>query len=384
VITGEYYAVALDTGGIPQQSLNDQHARLSAIKAKIEANDRSGISKDDLFGDMLYSVILTYFYEVDALDALTAQTMNIRHMRLPSEGIFSLNLKVNYLFGVPKSVQPDGMAMDVDRIFYAVAARNGDPSMIWKFGLASGPLTSALEHSVPEQLLTKADPLVEGVSAVKALSLANGQGIPIYTITSANAATILPQLQIDSGVRSDVNNAINAGKIVVVSKTSVTFKGRSVIGYVILDPATGTGAYMISGSSGAEVEVLSNVILGLLWGIHYFLAFSISLLGAPFFVPVLISILTTALIAAAKFGATGDSSFNPGATLIGLIVGASRGAIIFDLIGITGPGGLFLPVSASGFLLVFAIAAMIMLAITIDYISTFVMEFRNRRRKVYA
>ncbi len=56
-----------------------------------------------------------------------------------------------------------------------------------------------MEHSVPEQLFSKPENPVEGISAVKALYIANDQGIPIYTINQSNINTILPQLQLDAG-----------------------------------------------------------------------------------------------------------------------------------------------------------------------------------------
>lgn len=52
---------------------------------------------------------------------------------------------------------------------------------------------------------------------------ANDQGIPIYTVNQANIATILPQLQIDQQVKTDIQNAVNSGKVVMVSKTNINF-----------------------------------------------------------------------------------------------------------------------------------------------------------------
>ncbi|MEW6683731.1 MAG: transglutaminase-like domain-containing protein, partial [Nitrospirota bacterium] len=223
VTAGDYLAVVLNAGGVSIKALTDQQARLEALKAKIEAQDVAGIAKDDLIGDLLNSVIVTYFYETDVLDKLTAQIMRAVHLRLPSEGAFILSLKTNFLFGVPKSVSPAGMTMDVPRLFYTVKARDGNPSTTWQFGLVAGPMASALEHSVPEQVLSTSSAPVEAISAVKALSVANSQGIPIYTITPLNAASVLPNLAIPAPFLNDIKDAVNAGNVVTVSKTMVVF-----------------------------------------------------------------------------------------------------------------------------------------------------------------
>ena len=105
---------------------------------------------------------------------------------------------------------------------------------------------------------------IEGVSALKALQIANDEGIPIYTINQSNISTILPQLQLSSDVISDIQNAVNAGDIVTVSKNEITYNGWTGVGYVIIDPTTGSGAYMISGGLGGWIIALKTIALFLL------------------------------------------------------------------------------------------------------------------------
>lgn len=381
VTAGDYLALALNAGGVSTKGLTDQQARLEALKAKIDAQDVASIAKDDLIGDLLNSVIVTYFYETDTLDKLTAQLMNAVHLRLPSEGAFILSLKTNYLFGVPKSVGPSGMTMDVPRLFYTVKAKDGTPSTTWQFGLVAGPMASALEHSVPEQLLSTSTAPVEAISAVKALSLANSQGIPLYTITPLNASNVLANLAIPAPFLDDIRDAINAGKIVTVSKTMVVFKGRAVLGYLAIDPQTGAGAYIIGGSNGGLADVAFNTLLGLTWGYFFFVGFAAALIGAPFFVPLLLSISGTMSIAGLKFSFTDNSGFNPLATFIGLIAGYVGGLFLQALIP---AGALVLPVSALALPLVVAVSLIVMTLIIIDYLFTFAMEFHRQRRKLYA
>ena len=84
----------------------------------------------------------------------------------------------------------------------------------------------------------------------------------MYTITKSNAAIAIPQLQIDAGVIVDIQNAVNAGMEVTVSKTPVDFFGQSVVGYITVNSDTGDAAYRISG--GTNGALLLGFIIGVL------------------------------------------------------------------------------------------------------------------------
>lgn len=116
-----------------------------------------------------------------------------------------------------------------------------------------------IEYLVPEQLFD--DPKttekeVKGVSAVKALQIAQQQGQTIYTITKENYNQVLPKLSLSANVMSDIQNAINADKVVTVNEKNISYKGWHGSDYVILDPKYGTGAYLIDGGAdGGYAEI---------------------------------------------------------------------------------------------------------------------------------
>lgn len=58
---------------------------------------------------------------------------------------------------------------------------------------------------------------------------------------------MLPQLQVSSTVKNDIKNAVNQGRIVTIPQTEVTIGEWQGAGYIVLDPDSGSGAYMISG-----------------------------------------------------------------------------------------------------------------------------------------
>ena len=58
---------------------------------------------------------------------------------------------------------------------------------------------------------------------------------------------------------------MNAGKLVTVSRSNIEFQDWNGCGYIILDPETGAGAYMISGGlSGAYLLTFINFMSGAL------------------------------------------------------------------------------------------------------------------------
>jgi hypothetical protein len=46
-----------------------------------------------------------------------------------------------------------------------------------------------------------------------------------------------------------VKDAVAAGKIVTISQSTISYKGWTGAGYSIVDPNTGTGAYLIGGGA---------------------------------------------------------------------------------------------------------------------------------------
>lgn len=166
------------------------------------------------------------------------------------------------------------------------------------FILSQGPRESANEHLVPEQLFD--DPKTtekeaQGISAVKALQIAAQQGQTIYTVTKANYAEILPKLNHSTDVMTDVRDAINAGKEVTISQTQVHAFGWSGTGYIVLDPESGVGGYLIGGGAdGGFTNWIQNnsTDLGVL--LTFISIIALGLAGVGFFAAIMAA---TSLIA---------------------------------------------------------------------------------------
>jgi hypothetical protein len=152
-----------------------------------------------------------------------------------------------------------------------------------------------MEHAVPEEFwvdkskckYTDADGKVqnptlqacaEGISAVKAIAIAQSQGQKIYTINKDNRDTALPKLTIGGAVGDEIRNAINAGKEVTFHESAINAHGWSGHGYIILDPETGVGAHLIDGGgNGAVLEYVKNNSINLM-----IIAMFLSIAGGAF------------------------------------------------------------------------------------------------------
>jgi hypothetical protein len=244
---GEYVGIALDLGRIPQEQLLAFKENLESIKSRVETNDLSSLTKDDILGNLLYSTALSYFSELDLFNYINSKTTGVTSIRFPSESKFSIELSVESFFGIPMSVSQSDLVMDVDRIMTLVKALDGNNNKAKDFLMTSGMNSSALEHLVPEQLFSSPDNPAKGISAIKALKIANNLGVPIYRINQTNINSILQHLQVNPEIISDIQNAVNAGKEVTISRTDITYDGWTGCGYTVINPHTGTGAYLISG-----------------------------------------------------------------------------------------------------------------------------------------
>jgi hypothetical protein len=93
------------------------------------------------------------------------------------------------------------------------------------------------------------------VSAVKAIQKALAQGQRVYHITPANLSQNLPNLNHSPLAMDDIRAAVAAGREVFVHADPVAVPGWVGAGYIILDPATGAGAWKITGgANGGSLE----------------------------------------------------------------------------------------------------------------------------------
>ena len=69
-------------------------------------------------------------------------------------------------------------------------------------------------------------------------------------------ATTLPNIHHDN---EEIQNAVNAGKVVTTHTNAISYGGGHVAGYIVQDLSTGSQAYMIAGGNGGGIWWLGAV-----------------------------------------------------------------------------------------------------------------------------
>ena len=259
-VAGEYRAVALDLQGISAHQAAAVQSELEATQQRLEAEDYAGLTKQQLVGNLLYGTILSYFALNNVQNEIAARQADIIDYRAPSYGLFKTNLSPLYWFGLPRNVRVNGLTMDVDRYQSYRVHTNNDHSQWVAFNRAMGSQMSAMEHLVPEEVFSGNDMPAHGISAVKAIQLAAAEGQRIWTITQDNLTEALAASQLPSKAQADIRHSVQAGMEVTAHEEPVNFYGRQFTGYIVLDPETGAGGFLIgSGENGGEIQTSSGL-----------------------------------------------------------------------------------------------------------------------------
>jgi len=254
VTVGAYYGVGLDLGKVPLRLIEERRAKLAQWLYLNQTGLVTYVDTDDIKGEILYTIAISYFAELDLFNNIMAKTSGVTLYRQPSESIVMSSLSVTYLFWSPYSVEYGGVGLDVDRNIYSVHAIRGNIESERGFMLKSGVIGSSLEHTILEQILG-----IEAISAVKIIQIANNMGVPVYRINESNVNEILPKLQVSEAVKSGVQNAVASGLIVTIPERDIDYGSWTGIGYIVLDPESGAGAYMISGGFAGGTTILQCV-----------------------------------------------------------------------------------------------------------------------------
>lgn len=239
LIVGTYYAVCMDLQGGNENVLGKRNYQLTT---NVLSQTAGTLGNNDLIGEHLFILATTYHLANDKIYRSGAKLFNTVVTRTLSEGITSFTVTVSHIFGIPKSAMPSGINMDVAMDRVIVVAKDGDTSKEKAYMDISGLVSSYHEHDIFEKIDG-----FSSVSAVRALQVAAGNNIPIKLINAANIGDMLPTLQVSAEIKTDIQNAVNAGREVTIPQTNITINDWNGVGYIVKDPITGSGTYMITG-----------------------------------------------------------------------------------------------------------------------------------------
>ena len=338
LIAGQQTALGLSIQGVSQAQLTTLKTRMEATKQKLEqaqaapeaqrATLLQGLTGDHLTGDLLTATLWGYYAAIQSHGAIASSQAQMFDRPALSYGLFHAQVRPNKLYGiVTTGITFQGLNMDIGHLRSIRWVKDDNPQSPinaqpeltangksaaqnrWiAYNKLRGQYASAMEHAVPEQFWvdknqcrytdetgTIKNPAMadcaQAVSPVKAIAIAQAEGQRIYTINQSNAATALPKLPVGGTVGQEIQSAIQAGKEVTFHERGINAHGFSGYGYVITDPETGGGAYLIEGKGNGGILIAVGVLMILLAIAPLFYGVGVAFLISPAFLTAFAGLL---------------------------------------------------------------------------------------------
>lgn len=242
---GATYALTLDTQTVSAREMNNAYVDMLYHYADIE--DDTPLTTENL-GVLLSFVGKEYFAMLDAQNIMATEMMDVADVRRLSVAITGYDVKRITSYNVVTKLDYGNLFIDVDADDHYLKDRKGDTNKekICRYHL--GLNGSANEGFIwtlccPERNRGT-------VSTVSILEKAKKDGIEILKLDKTNInekITTLDGLKLSKSEINRIKTDIEAGKIVVIPEENITIESWNGTGYIVLDPDTGAGAYMISG-----------------------------------------------------------------------------------------------------------------------------------------
>jgi hypothetical protein len=279
-VAGQATAIGISAGGISAEQLNQLKVRLTSNQSALQSGNTATIaslSGEQLSGDLLSAMLWSWFAAAESHNRLSQNQAGIVENPGLSYGLFHAVANPVYSWGVIRKVTFPGVNMDIGHVRNLTWAKDNDQAKWVAYNRLRGQYMSALEHAVPERFLldssqcniqgnTTTNPNLptcpQGVSAVKAIGIAAQAEQKVFTITREvyqnNPGIVSSQLSSHSQNTKDrVRQALDVGYEVSIHEAPITQDGWAGAGFILTDPNTGAGAYLIDGGANGGMLLLA-------------------------------------------------------------------------------------------------------------------------------
>jgi len=114
-----------------RESILERTNQLATLAGTIDFNDPATL--DEKLGEILYLSGVVYHQNLDFLTRQIAAFSQVVDVRDVSEMMYFLTVKVDSVFGMPRTVTPVGITGDMDRNLHTVVPVDGDLNRIRPF-----------------------------------------------------------------------------------------------------------------------------------------------------------------------------------------------------------------------------------------------------------
>jgi len=251
VIAGSYLNVPLVAQSVSPVFFQELQTKVEQTRAILESGDQSQVetlTREEILGDLFYAGGLGYFAQSIGLGQISNLQGGGSTKLEFGYGSYGYEPNLNTFFGITRGIQTGGVGVNM---LFAISAESQDGNVQARNQLRfqAGLISSALEHLVPEQMFSDPENSTQGFSSVRALELASQQGQQIFQIDQTNLGQVMPQLNLDISVEEDIRGSVRAGRVVITHTDNVSVPSFTGAGYIILDPDTLIGTYMITGGA---------------------------------------------------------------------------------------------------------------------------------------
>lgn len=285
-VAGQATAIGISLQGVSPTHINKLKTTLQNTKNLLLQGATEGLTGEQVSGDFLTAVVWSWFSAAESHGRLAQGASGAIEFPGLSYGLVHAVAEPQISWGVIRKVTFPGINLDIGHVRILTWSTDDSADRWIQYNRARGEYMSALEHGIPERLFndpskcsadgTALPKCPQGISAVKAIAVASQQGQRIYAITrdvyAANPNIVMTQLSAHSeSTRDRIQNALDAGYEVRIHQAPIFESGWSGAGFVLVDPSTGAGAYLIEGGSSGGY-ILLGLALGLVSGIAVVMA----------------------------------------------------------------------------------------------------------------
>src|SRR5438105_4412042 len=196
-VVGQATAIGISAGGISSAQLAQLRERLTSAQDKLRTRNLNDLTGEQIGGDALTANIWTWFALAESYSAMRQNQAGIVENIGLNYGLFHAIASPVYSWGVIRRVTFPGVNMVIGHVRTLTVDKHNDQGNWIRYNRFRGQDMSALEHSVPEWFFNNSaqcnilgeipvsnlSECPQGISAVKALALAQQAGQKVLTIT---------------------------------------------------------------------------------------------------------------------------------------------------------------------------------------------------------
>jgi len=243
VIAGSFYSLTFNLQNITE-------SMLETAKEDLKTSKGSNNSKD-ILNDTLHLTGLTYFFQMDELNRLSAGSLNVSLSKEPSLVMASYMISIDEVLGLPHSAQAEGIYLNTVRDVLIPISIDGTLESENKLMMTSGITTSVLTSSVLDNLFGG-----ESLSTARLIEQANTLGMEIYTADNATVSSVIDNLTVSKAVEDSLEDYTNSGFKVSIPKSPINYGGYTESGFAALNPNTGESSFFLeSGLTGSKTSL---------------------------------------------------------------------------------------------------------------------------------